>query len=439
MSWGRVHRFAQDIIDAPSMAAALLSSKKYFLPYGRGRSYGDSCLNENGILLKTERWDHFLAFDRAKGILSCEAGVTLRDVLRLCHRQNDDGSYWFLPVTPGTKFVTVGGAIANDVHGKNHHRHGTFGQHVLSFRLRRSDGTVLTCSPTEHAELFCATIGGLGLTGLIEEVTLQLIRVPGLQMEVEDISFQNLDAFYLLCRESERDWDYTIAWVDCLARGPDIGRGIFSRGRHIEGKATDDHLLPALSIPFPLPISLVNAVTLALFNSLYRRKLLGAQIKKKTVPYNSFFYPLDGIGNWNNLYGKNGFYQYQCVIPSLKAEAIIRAQLEQIARSGEGSFLIVLKTFEDRPSPGLLSFPMPGTTLAIDFPNRGPSTLALLNRLDALTLEAGGRVYPAKDGRMASHSFQGYYPKYKDFASFIDPRFSSSFWRRVTSEGKESA
>jgi FAD/FMN-containing dehydrogenase len=432
LSWGQAHQFAQDVVSAEDMPQVIAESTKAVLPYGLGRSYGDSCLNENGILMKTERMDHFIAFDRERGIIISEAGVTLRDILLLCATPNADGSHWFLAVTPGTKFVTVGGAIANDVHGKNHHRQGTFGRHVLSFRLRRSDGAVLICSPTENANYYSATIGGLGLTGLIEEVTLQLMRVPGLLIESEDIQIHNLDQFYQLSAESEDAWDYTIAWVDCLARGSEIGRGIFSRGRHVAGEMADDDLLPKLSVPITFPISAINQLTLAGFNRLYRRKLLGESIKKKTIPYNGFFYPLDGIGNWNRLYGRQGFYQYQCVIPAAQAKIVIRAQLEEIAKSGEGSFLIVLKTFANIKSPGMMSFPMEGTTLAIDFPNCGTSTLSLLNRLDTLTLAAGGRVYPAKDGRMASEAFQSYYTQVKEFESYKDPRFSSSFWRRVT-------
>jgi FAD/FMN-containing dehydrogenase len=382
--------------------------------------------------------DHFIAFDRKTGVLTCEAGVTLRDILLLCSRPNDDGSYWFLSVTPGTKFVTVGGAIANDVHGKNHHRKGNFGCHVLSLKLLRSHEGCLTCSPSENAALFAATIGGLGLTGLIEQATLQLMRVPGLLMEVEDIAVDNLDEFYRLSAESEECWDYTVAWVDCLARGPELGRGIFSRGRHVAGTVCVGDLMPKISLPLSLPFSAINQLTLAAFNSVYRRKMLGAKVKKSTVPYNGYFYPLDGIGHWNRLYGYPGVYQYQCVLPPEKAPSVVRAQLEEIAASGAGSFLIVLKTFGVLPSPGMLSFPMAGTTLALDFPNHGARTLALLDRLDALTIQGEGRVYPAKDGRMASSAFSHYYPQAKDFSAHIDPRFSSSFWRRVAATNMET-
>ncbi len=440
LSWGRAHRFRQGVVDARAMDAALASTPAHtLLPFGAGRSYGDSCLNEGGLLLDTRGLDRFVSFDSGTGVLVCESGVTLRDILLLCAaRPNADGSFWFLPVTPGTKFATVGGAIANDVHGKNHHRQGSFGEHVEEIRLRRSDDALLACSPAENAELFRATIGGLGLTGLIEQATLRLMRVPGMHMAWEELRLDNLDAFYALTEESEKTWDYTVAWIDCLAQGKDVGRGIFSRGRHVEGapaaRDVGNRLLPRLSVPFAPPFSPLNRLTLGAFNALYRNKLMGAAMRTRRGFFDPFFYPLDSIGRWNLMYGPRGFYQYQCALPPDAAGAAVREQLETIARAGEGSFLIVLKTFGDRPASGLMSFPMKGTTLALDFPNRGASTLALLDRLDAITLAADGRVFPAKDGRMAAAAFQRYYPQWRDFARHVDPRFSSSFWRRVTAD-----
>jgi FAD/FMN-containing dehydrogenase len=435
LSWGRAHSVDQCTDDAAALSRILRETNLSVLPYGLGRSYGDSCLNEGGMLLETKRMDHFIGFDRATGILTCEAGVSLRDILLLCSVPNADGSYWFPPVLPGTKYVTVGGAIANDVHGKNHASHGTFGRHVLSFKLRRSDGLCVCCAPTQNADLFRATIGGLGLTGLIEESTLQLMRIPGLGMEVEDITINTLDEFFALTAESAGAWDYTVAWVDSLARGGDKGRGIFSRARHIAGNSRVDHLSPRFSVPIVPPFGVVNKITSPLLNWVYRHKLGGGK-KKKITSYPDFFFPLDPIGNWNRLYGKAGFYQYQCVIPAAHARETILSLLDQIAHSGQGSFLAVIKTFGAITSPGMLSFPLQGTTLAIDFPNRGSETRDLLDRLDSLTLAAGGRVYPAKDGHMSSSAFFRYYPKAKDFSPFIDPRFSSGLWRRVTSSGR---
>jgi FAD/FMN-containing dehydrogenase len=436
LSWGRVHRFRQEHLAPATLAeaATLWQKGANILPIGCRRSYGDSCLNEGSQLLDTRKLDYFAAFDRESGILTCEPGVTLADILWLCRTPNKDGSHWFPPVSPGTKSVTVGGAIANDVHGKNHHMRGTIGNHVLGFELYRSDGSMLLCSPSNNVAFFQATIGGLGLTGLIGRIKLQMMRVDGLQLDLEDIAISDLDQFFALSEESASGWEYSVAWIDCLARGGEIGRGIFSRAHHRHRKNAS---LPppgrAISIPYACPVSPLNTYTLKSFNALYRRRLWGQKRRQKSCYYESFLFPLDAIGNWNRLYGKSGFYQYQCVLPPGSAREAVREQLALISELGEGSFLAVLKVFGDRKSPGLLSFPMPGATLALDFPNRGQRTLALLDRLDAITLSAGGRLYPAKDGRMAAATFQAIYPGWKEFAHYLDPAASSSFWRRVTS------
>lgn len=425
-SWGRVRHAAQQI----EYGSDLPEGEKTLLSYGLGRSYGDSCLNDGGIALITG--DRFIAFDREAGTITCEGGTMLRSILQLCRTANPDGSHWFLPVTPGTQHITVGGAIANDVHGKNHAQRGTFGQHVQSFMLQRSDGTFL-CSPSENVALWQATIGGLGLTGRITQATLQLMRVPGLMIESETIPMQSLAEFFALADASSA-WEYSVGWVDCLAKGEAVGRGLFSRGRHVAGACPAPR--KPLAMPFELPFTPLNRWTLGLFNACYRRRIRRARTNRQ--PYWKFLYPLDAIAGWNRFYGPRGFYQYQCVIPPGRAKETIRAQLETIAQAGEGSFLIVLKNFGDQPSPGMLSFPMPGTTLAVDFPNRGERTTALIAALDALTLAAGGRVYPAKDAVMSPQHFEAYYPNWRDFSRWIDPRFSSSFWRRVTATDEPS-
>lgn len=449
LSWGRAHRFRHRVVVKPAhraAAAAALAAHRgrcRFLAYGLGRSYGDSCLNEGEGLIDTGALDRFLAFDPETGVLTCEAGVTLAAILAHLAKPRPDGSAWFPPVTPGTRFVTVGGTIANDVHGKNHHRAGTFGRHVLALELLRSDGAVVTCAPEgPNPELFRATVGGLGLTGLILSATLRLKRVAGLALDVEDVRFEDLDEFYALARDSEADWDYTVAWIDCLARGGRIGRGIFTRANHVAGPADDGAAAappplrpPRLGVPLAPPVSPLNRWTLAAFNALYGcSKLKGRRSVHRRLPYPPVFYPLDGIGDWNRLYGARGFFQYQCVVPEAEAPAAIARLLGVIAEAGEGSFLAVLKTFSDVPSPGMLSFPRAGTTLALDFPNHGGRTRALLERLDAVTLAAGGRVYPAKDGRVSAAHFQAYYPTWREFAAYVDPGFSSSFWRRVSGE-----
>ena len=337
---------------------------------------------------------------------------------------------WFVPVLPGTQWVSVGGAIANDIHGKNHHRAGTFGGHVTCLELLRSSGERVLCSPERNADLFGATIGGLGLTGLILWAEIRLKQVPGSAIAMERVRFACLDEFLDLS-SSDQAYEYTVAWVDCLARGPRLGRGLFLRGDHAPGPLPSSEATHArLRVPIDLPSGFINRKTLAVFNACYYRAQLRARIRK-TVHYKPFFFPLDGIGDWNRLYGRDGFFQYQCVVPDDSGRTISKV-LAQVAESRETPSLAVLKRFGTIASPGLLSFPRPGITLATDFANRGPDTLALLEQLDRLVVDAGGAVYPAKDARMSSASFRQFFPAWESFARHIDPKFSSSFWRRVT-------
>lgn len=398
------------------------------LPRGNGRSYGDSCLNPGGTLLDARGLDRFIAFDPASGVLRCEAGLTLDALLALVVPQG-----WFLPVTPGTRYVTVGGAIANDVHGKNHHHVGTFGHHVMRFELLRSNGERVICSPSERAGLFGATVGGLGLTGLIVWAELQLRRIPGPWMESESIRFGGLDEFFELSRTSAATHEYSVAWIDCLASGRALGRGHFIRADHASMHGGERPAQPAsrLSMPFTPPVSLVNRLTLRPFNWLYYHRQR-REHSRSTLHYEPYFYPLDGIRDWNRMYGPRGFLQHQCVLPREAARDGVAELLREIARSGTGSFLAVLKEFGDRPSPGLLSFPRPGTTLALDFPNAGPDVFVLLDRLDSIVSGAGGAIYPAKDARMSGALFRQAYPSWEEFMNHIDPKFSSGFWRRVT-------
>ncbi|MBT8440504.1 MAG: FAD-binding oxidoreductase [Gammaproteobacteria bacterium] len=401
---------------------------KPILPFGNGRSYGDVCLNEGGILLDCRHMDRFISFDTEAGILRCEAGILLFEILQLTVP-----SGWFLPVTPGTQFVTVGGAIANDVHGKNHHKAGTFGRYVRCFELLRSDGKRTICSKDENTDFFKATIGGLGLTGVITWVEIQLHHINNPYIDQEVIRYRNLDEFFALARESDQAYEHTVAWVDCLAKGKQLGRGLFIRGNyteHIEGKLSKPSTM-RLTFPVDPPFALINGLTLKVFNSLYYRKQWSKRVKSM-VYYEPFFYPLDAIYAWNKLYGSKGFFQYQCAVPTDQMKDAIREILERIGKAGIGSFLAVLKLFGDKPSPGLLSFPMPGATLALDFPNNGARTLRLLDQLDGVTRESGGRVYPAKDARMRPEDFQAGYQQWKTMEAYIDPHISSSFWRRVT-------
>lgn len=428
-SWGRYPKLAAAKVERPRWRDDVLpfTARQSLLAYGNGRSYGDSCLNEGGCLLDTRGLDRFIHFDKTTGVLRAEAGVLLTDILQFCL---PDG--WFLPVTPGTQYVTLGGAVANDVHGKNHHGAGSFGCHVRAFELLRSDGQRLICSQHDNAALFQATIGGLGLTGVILWVELALKRVAGTVMEVESQQFSALDGFYELSEQADQRHEYSVAWVDCLAHGPALGRGWLFSANHAQ-----THDIPSpdraggWTMPLTPPVSLINRGSLRLFNQLYYRKPRPASQRQHYQPY---FYPLDKIRYWNRVYGPKGFLQYQCVVPPGDERSAIAAILARIAVSGTGSFLAVLKRFGNRASPGLLSFPRPGTTLALDFPNQGADSLRLLENLDALVLEVGGAIYPAKDARMSTAMFKASFPRLSDFVTQRDPGMSSSFWRRVMEE-----
>jgi FAD/FMN-containing dehydrogenase len=395
-----------------------------FLSYGNGRSYGDSCLNSGGTLIDLRNLDRFISFDSDTGVLRCEAGVLLSAILA---RFVPEG--WFLPATPGTQLVTVGGAIANDVHGKNHHWAGSFGHHVRRFELMRSDGSRLLCSPHENADWFGATIGGLGLTGIILWAEIALKRIPGPAMDVENLRFSRIDEFLELSRASHNAYEYTVAWIDSLTPGRGGARGVFFRGNHVAERRRVAPSRRKPGLPFTPPVSLLPKPAVALFNTAIYR---WPRRRHNVVHYEPFFYPLDAVPNWNRLFGRNGFYQYQCVIPHEEAEAAIGEIIARIARAGEGSFLSVLKVFGNRRPPGWLSFSRPGITLAFDFPDRDRSTLALLDSLDEITAEAGGAVYPAKDARMKAEAFERGYPAWQRFERYRDPAFMSDFWRRVT-------
>jgi len=435
-SWGRVLREAHEVVGLASrhQPLTLPESGVSVLPFGNGRSYGDSNLNPGGALLQGGQLDHFIAFDPATGLLRCEGGVLLSTILQLVVPQG-----WFLPVTPGTQFVTVGGAIANDVHGKNHHATGSFGNHVTQLELLRSDGSRRLCSPSENANWFAATIGGLGLTGLITWAEIQLRRVANPYLDTESIRFHSLEEFFELSQASERDYEYTVSWIDCAFSGKRLGRGLFNRGNHAPAVLDVDAVpkglpsgiaTPSRRVPITPPISLINTLSLKSFNTLYFNKQR-QDVVRSLQHYRPFFYPLDALLEWNRIYGPKGFFQYQCVVPPERALPATRALLEAIAASGMGSFLAVLKQFGTPASRGMLSFPEPGTTLALDFPNQGPRLHALFAQLDRIVLDAGGRLYPAKDGRMSAAVFKAGYPRWAEFASYVDPRFDSGFWRRV--------
>jgi L-gulonolactone oxidase len=427
-SWGRIRAVGHEIVvpwTVEAARAAIGTPGKPWLAHGLGRSYGDVAFNGGGRLLMTSKLDRFIAFDRETGVLEAEAGVTLEDAIRLVLPQG-----WFLPTTPGTKFVTLGGAVANDVHGKNHHSAGTFGSSVLALELARSDGSLRQLSLEHNADLFRASIGGLGLTGLITKVSFQLSKVPSAYLDTEEIAFSDLEEFFAIAAESdEKNWEHTVSWMDCVGRR--AGRGIFARARWspVGGYMVDrGGFRPTL--PFDLPGFTLNSLSVKAFNTslFHLKKLLAGTTRQH---YDRAFYPLDGILQWNRLYGRRGFYQYQCVIPKTFQHPAMAALLREIGTSGQASFLAVAKVFGDKASPGYLSFPMPGTHLALDFPNSGPRVHSLFQRLDAIVAEAKGRIYPAKDARMPAALFRAGYPDWTKVAALKDPNVHSDFWSRV--------
>ena len=397
-----------------------------FLPVGNRKSYGDVGLISGGTALSSLSLKRFISWDTETGVLECEAGVLLDEIQSTFVKQG-----WMLAVTPGTSYVSVGGAVANDVHGKDHHHAGTFGDHVLSFTLVRSTGEVLECSPTENAKLFRATIGGLGLTGFITSIRIQLRKVAGPYFDSEVIPYGNLSEFFALSESTEAEgWQASVSWFDCSTAS--AGRGSFTRGNpSSRALATDSESEGlGLSIPFTPPVSLVNKLSLDIFNAGYyqlQRRAAG----RREVHYREFYYPLDGVKNWNRIYGPRGFFQYQSVIPMAAAESATAEMLATIKKSGQGSFLAVLKTFADRAPAGLLSFARHGVTLALDFPNRGAKTENLFKALDQIVLEAGGTLNPSKDARMSREMFQTGFPNISEFAGFRDPMIVSDFARRV--------
>lgn len=397
-----------------------------FLPIGMGKSYGDVALVTGETAISSLALNRIMCWDAKTGVLECEAGVLLSDIQSIFVRQG-----WMLPVTPGTSWVTLGGAVANDVHGKDHHFSGTFGEHVLSLTLFRSSGEVLCCSPSSNAELFRATIGGLGLTGFITTVKIQLRSVAGPYFDTETIPYGNLTEFFALSEQTEADaWQASVSWFDCSTSK--AGRGSFTRGNPSprKGAETSEPRGLGLSIPFTPPISLVNKISLDFFNASYF-ELQKRGAGKREVHYREFYYPLDGVGNWNRIYGPKGFFQYQSVIPMKDAAAATEEMLSVIKKSGQGSFLAVLKTFANREPAGLLSFARHGVTLALDFPNRGEKTERLFQALDEIVSEAGGTLNPSKDARMSRDLFQKGFPKLVDFAKHRDPNIVSDFARRV--------
>jgi FAD/FMN-containing dehydrogenase len=427
-SWGRYPSYDATLKPLHwqgDFPAAITGVHTGALAVGMGRSYGDVCLLKDGTLLPTTSMNRLLEFDAETGLLTAEAGITLAQILDFAVPRG-----FFLPVTPGTKYVTLGGAIANDIHGKNHHVAGTFGNHVTQFELVRSDGQHMHCSPKLNPSYYAATIGGLGLTGVITWAQLRLKPIVSRMVDFQGIQFHGIDEFLSLT-EAAKDIEYTVSWIDCTSTGKNFIRGVFMQGDHSKVPAPlEASSKPKLVFPFELPGFALNRFSIGAFNSLYFHKQLKPRVSA-LQDYEPFFYPLDIAQHWNRMYGKRGLLQFQYAIPWEHAREGTVAVLQEVAKSGLASFLAVLKVFGNVQSPGMMSFPRPGITLALDFPIKPEKSFALFDRLAAMTLEFGGCLYPAKDARMTAGQFQAFYPQWQAFSRFKDPALTSSFWERV--------
>ena len=403
--WGNYPKQEAQVItlQSPSAYQAQIAKYSSLIARGMGRSYGDSA--NASVILQTTYCDHFIAFDSDTGLLTVEAGVLLRDILKVTVKEG-----WFLPVTPGTGFVTVGGAIASDIHGKNHHVAGTFGKHIVSLSILLGTDEIVTTSHTELPDLFYATCGGMGLTGVILFATIQLIPIKSAFIYKKTIKVGCIES---VCEafEVNKQSTYSVAWIDCLKRGKNLGRSVLMTGEHADSGGLNLTIKDPIALPIRMPSGLLNGTTMRAFNNAYWTKV--RENKNEIVPLLSYFYPLDTIGNWNKLYGKAGFVQYQFVLPIANGVANMRQILTEISQSGHGSFLAVLKQF-GLANQNLLSFPFEGYTLALDF-KMSQSTLDLLHRLNDMVVDLGGRVYLTKDAMMREASFKKMYPNWEEF------------------------
>ncbi|OMP78739.1 FAD-binding oxidoreductase [[Flexibacter] sp. ATCC 35208] len=408
----------------------MISSHSSIIARGNGRCYGDASLATNSI--STLKFDKVLQFDTETGVFECQSGITLDQILRIVVPEG-----WFLPVTPGTKFITVGGAVASDVHGKNHHAEGSFSNHIIDMDVITGKKETLTCSKDKLPDLFWATCGGMGLTGIITRVKFGLKKVETAYIKQKQIKAKNLDELIRLFEEYNQ-YTYSMAWIDCLQKGDSFGRGILIVGEH----ATKEELnaqqqaallnLPEkrpLSVPFNFPSFALNTLTVKAFNWLYYAKNTKREINN-VIPYEPFFYPLDAILHWNRGYGKAGFVQYQFVLPLDKKEGLVEI-LKRISDAGLGSFLAVLKVFGHQDD--LISFPRQGYTLALDFPVR-KGLFAFLDELDAVVLQYGGRLYLSKDARMKKEVFWQSYPNAQRFAEIVKAYNGDNIFHSVQSE-----
>jgi decaprenylphospho-beta-D-ribofuranose 2-oxidase len=434
--WGRYPR-AQSSVQIPETVSEIdvrLSSK--LIARGMGRSYGNAAMLDRGVVVLTERLNRSISFCESTGLLTAEAGLTLAEVISFCVPKG-----WFPTVVPGTRWVSLGGCVAADIHGKNHHRVGAFGNHVKGLELLVADGSKVRCSPSHNSDLFWATVGGMGLTGIITEVVIQLLPIESPWIIAQHRQAKDLDRSLEMLDSPLWDDAYTVAWFDCLARGKSLGRSILISGHHAsieelppELSPGESRSSPALSVKFDFPARLLNPLAVAAFNSAFYR-WQGRRTEPFLVHPDRFFFPLDRIEDWNRLYGKRGFVQYQCVLPLISARESLQKLLHETQHSRRASFLAVLKRFGPQ-GQGLLSFPLEGYTLTMDFPVKDSALFSFLDRLDEIVVKHGGRVYLAKDARMRAEVFREMYPRFGEWSQAkrnIDPQnlFDSDLARRL--------
>ncbi len=436
--WGKYPVLDQEVQrpEKKSTFCRAVDDNRHVLARGAGRSYGDAALSPAGSVVLTERLNRFLAFNAQTGVLRCEAGVSMREILDVFVPRG-----WFPAVAPGTKFVTVGGAVAFDVHGKNHIHDGAFSRHLSSFQLTLASGETVECSREKNADLFWATIGGMGLTGFISEVEFTLRPIQTAYICSHSFKAKNLDDAIALFTQYESQYQYSAAWIDCLASGHSLGRSIITFGNHakpsdlsVAQRSNPLMIQPKrpFTVPIDFPTGILNRYTMAAFNHLYYSRQRRRSVES-IVDYDSFFYPLDVILDWNRIYGKRGFVQHQCAIPIETSKDALTQILQFSSKKGWGSFLAVLKRLGSQE--GWMSFPIDGYTLALDIPIQ-PGLWKYLNQLDQIVIEHGGRVYLAKDARVEPDAFRKMYPsfpKWLEVKSRVDPhnRFSSSLSERL--------
>lgn len=426
-SWGmypKINNESGALKDENSLRDKLLESKEY-IPFGNGRSYGDSALNTD--IMNCKPYNYFLGFDEENGILHAQSGVLLSEILTSFVPKG-----WFLKVTPGTKLITIGGAIASDIHGKNHHVEGCFSSCVKEFRIMLANGEIQTCSLNENKELFYATCGGMGLTGVILDAKISLKKINSKYINQTTIKTKNLKETFEAF-EKYAHLPYSVAWIDCLAKGDDIGKCLLMVGDFADDGKLNYKEKKKLNIPFNFPSFALNSLSVKAFNWLYYKKAPNG-VSKQKVDLDTFFYPLDAINNWNRIYGKGGFTQYQFILPKEVSFNGLQEILSKISQSGKGSFLAVLKLY-GKANENYLSFPIEGYSLALDFKIE-KGLFELLDSLDEIVVKLGGRIYLTKDVRVSKETFEKGYPNIEKFRTFrkengMDKKFSSLQSKRV--------